>query len=230
MKKKLLFIVATLLVSLVFVSCSKDEPNKPKGTVNINNILYRLNKDMLTAEVVGLGQSYSSQLTIPSTVMHKDDIYDVRTVAAYAFQNSGITALTIPASVISIGEYAIDGCMQLRSVKISDSPNSLTWNRFQIAESLIEIPTIYVGRNLTGYINTLPSQELTLGSYVTSLNINKKFSTGITIKSNAVIPPVISFDGTPQFFNNSKVYVPSSSLSSYEKAPVWKNFSNIKSI
>lgn len=225
MKKSFLFSAFTLFLSLVFVGC--DEPKDPIiESVNINNLVYRLDTDMMTAEVTGLGSSANRQLTIPSVVVYQNQQYNVNKVASYAFQFSDITSLTIPASVDYIGAYAIDGCMNLTSVKIEDSPNSLTWDKFQIAESLIEIPNIYVGRNLTGYIHTLP-EELTLGTYVTSLSIDIKFYGPVTIRSYAATPPVLNVTGVPRFFSDSNVYVPSTSINAYRQAEIWKDFSNL---
>ena len=57
------------------------------------------------------------------------DLTGIRGIEAGAFQNcTGLTSVTIPNSVTSIGENAFDGCIGLTSVTIPDSVTSIgTW-------------------------------------------------------------------------------------------------------
>lgn len=49
----------------------------------------------------------------------------VKTLTPYLFADTGITSITIPASVTSIGEYAFDGCESLSSVEFEESPEEI---------------------------------------------------------------------------------------------------------
>ena len=49
----------------------------------------------------------------------------VKTLTPYLFADTGITSITIPASVTSIGEYAFDGCSSLSSVEFVESPDAI---------------------------------------------------------------------------------------------------------
>ena len=49
----------------------------------------------------------------------------VKTLTPYIFANTGITSITIPAGVTSIGEYAFNGCESLSSVEFEESPEAI---------------------------------------------------------------------------------------------------------
>ena len=49
----------------------------------------------------------------------------VKTLTPYLFADTGITSITIPASVTSIGEYAFDGCESLSRVEFEESPEAI---------------------------------------------------------------------------------------------------------
>ena len=49
----------------------------------------------------------------------------VKTLTPYLFADTGITSITIPASVTSIGEYAFEGCGSLSSVEFEESQNPI---------------------------------------------------------------------------------------------------------
>ena len=58
--------------------------------------------------------------TIPETVTHDGVEYKVTEIAANAFQNNtALTEVTIPASIISIGAGAFAGCTNLKSITIN---------------------------------------------------------------------------------------------------------------
>ena len=112
----------------------------------------------------------SGELEIPSSVTY-DVTYRVKSIAASgfygsgitsvtipayvttignkAFKNTGLTSITIPASVTSIGDEAFQNCDNMTSIRIEDSGTALT-----MAGTRWERPfanyatTIYIGRNL----------------------------------------------------------------------------------
>lgn len=222
MKKQFFLKTALVLILSGFLwSCDNDEP-KTKD-VTIGNLTYELNNIDSVATVTGLATSYNKNLLIPSSVTYNKGNYPVVKVDEDAFYRSTIQSITIPPSVTYIGKNAIGSCQNLQDVIIEDSATPLRWVNFQIAESLIEIPNMYIGRTMTETINTLPSRQLTLGKYVTSIGFRSKFYDAVNIKSYAVNPPTFNADGTNSFFM-SPVSVPESSLELYQNAPVWKNF------
>ncbi|UKK51363.1 leucine-rich repeat protein [Prevotella sp. E13-17] len=116
-------------------------------------------------------------LEIPSSVTHEAVTYAVTSVGAGGFYETGITSVTIPASVTSVGDAAFQACGSITSITIEDSeaPLSLAgtygerpfWNNASI---------IYLGRNLTltgDYVDFPLLYEATsveLGPKVTTIN------------------------------------------------------------
>ena len=83
----------------------------------IDGIYYSLNKEAKTATVTyAAGYSnynqnaYTGKVNIPATVNYNGDVYNVTSIGYGAFQGcSGLTSVTIPNSVTSIGGDAFDG-------------------------------------------------------------------------------------------------------------------------
>ncbi|MBR4242651.1 MAG: leucine-rich repeat protein [Bacteroidaceae bacterium] len=132
-------------------------------------------------------------LVIPTSVTYKAVTYAVTAVGASGFYETGITSVTIPASVLTIGDYAFLYCNNITSITIEDSETPLT-----MAGSWYERPfwspatTIYIGRNLilTGEeVNplTYDATSVEFGPKVTTINPALFYSntklTSITIGS-----------------------------------------------
>lgn len=75
----------------------------------------------LTSSTVAVTASstyeYSGVLTIPSTVTYEGQTYAVTEIDRLAFRNChGLTEITLPSSVASIGQMAFDGCTSLSKI------------------------------------------------------------------------------------------------------------------
>ncbi len=166
---------------------------------------------------------------------------------------SGLTSITIPNSVTSICQAAFHGCTGLTSVTISNSVTSIGSSAFAscIGLNSIVIPNsvtsigAYAFSNCNGLITiTIPDSINTIANNtfnncrnLTSLNIPSLCDTiesmafsqcvGLTsIRINATIPPTVQSNS---FYNVNiaiPVYVPCSSVSSYQAAPYWNTFTN----
>ncbi|HBN06044.1 MAG TPA: hypothetical protein DD434_09720 [Bacteroidales bacterium] len=166
---------------------------------------------------------------------------------------SGLTSITIPNSVTSICQAAFHGCTGLTSVTIPNSVNSIGSSAFTSCRGLdsIIIPNSVtsIGSFAFSYCNglttiTIPNSINTIANNtfnncrnLTSLNIPSSCDTiesmafsqcvGLTyIRINATIPPTIQSNS---FYNVNRaipVYVPCSSVSSYQAAPYWNTFTN----
>ena len=115
--------------------------------VEIDGINYELVAKIKEATVIAKSSGeYSGEVVIPESVVHEGTTYSVNSIGNsafygcfgltsvtipnsvtsigdYAFSYSGLTSVTIPNSVTSIGNYAFDYCSGLTSVTI---PNSVT--------------------------------------------------------------------------------------------------------
>ena len=137
--------------------------------------------------------SLTGALVIPTSVTYEAVTYAVTAVGESGFNGTGITSVTIPASVMTIGNAAFQNCGSLSSITIEDSETPLT-----MPGSWYERPfwspatTIYIGRNLilTGEeVNPLiyDVTSVEFGPQVTTINPALFYSnnklTSITIGS-----------------------------------------------
>ena len=99
----------------------------------------------------------------------------LKVIEAYAFQSSGLTALSIPASVKRVGYYAFQGCESLTNINIEESDEPLEFVTGYILSFGGTAKTVYIGRNInrTGdytnqrLFNNL--SKLTIGDKVTEV-------------------------------------------------------------
>ena len=114
-------------------------------------------------------------LVIPSSVIYETVTYAVTSVGASGFNGTGITSVTIPASVLTIGDEAFQNCNSMTSIRIEDSGTELTmagtrWER-PFANNAT---TIYIGRNLTLTGDNYPlldgAASVEFGPQVTTIN------------------------------------------------------------
>ena len=139
MKKIIITIIAILLP--LFASAT-----------NINGINYRLDLSRKTAEVVQ--GSYSGNVIIPSQVNYNGVTYTVTSIYYAFFGCSGLTSVTIPNSVTSIGDYAFKNCTGLTSVTIPNSVTSIGLQAFYDCSGLTSV--------------SIPNSVTSIGNYAFS--------------------------------------------------------------
>ncbi len=105
----------------------------------------------------GTSRYYNGEIIIPETVTHRGHIYDVVGITSQAFKGSdSITSITIPPSVVFIGDSAFLGCTGLKYMIISDSdkPLKLGCNKYTgvtAGQAIFHdspLETVYIGREL----------------------------------------------------------------------------------
>ena len=90
--------------------------------------------------------SYSGNVTIPSTVDYDGTTYNVTRIGNFAFRNSsGLTGVSIPYSISRIGNFAFYECTNLIEVTI---PNSVTYLGYD-AFGKTGLTSVYVPSSVT---------------------------------------------------------------------------------
>lgn len=111
------------------------------------------NEVALTAYAIGL----SGDVTIPAEVEYEGVKYKVTSIGEYAFQYCiGLKTIDIPNSISSIGKYAFENCEGLETINISPSSpiKRIEDNTFNLCTSLTSI--------------TIPDSVTYIGSYALS--------------------------------------------------------------
>ena len=86
----------------------------------IDGIYYVFDDENGTATIVSGEVAYSGAVTIPASVTNDGKTYTVVAIGEGVFQNAtGLTAISIPSSVTSIGDNAFNGCGNLTSVTVA---------------------------------------------------------------------------------------------------------------
>ena len=187
-------------------------------SINIPNSVTSIGFDAFSS-CVGL-----TAITIPNSVT---------SIGESAFSAcQGLTSITIPSSVTSIGDFLFYGCNHLTSVSI---PNSITTIKtgmflecsnltsFVIPNWITEIKS-QAFRYCTGLTSIYIPSSVTLIEDQTFLNCSS-----LTSLTCAIAAPLPINANVFQSVNQSlcSLIVPTGSLSAYQTASIWENFSPI---
>ena len=175
--------------------------------------------------------------TIPNTVT---------SIGEYAFYNCiYLTSVTIPNSVTSIGNLAFRGCTGLTSLSvkagntvydsrnncnaiIKTSTNTLIWG---CQNTTIPNSVTSIGDDAFAYCSGLTS--VTIPNSVTSIGLNAfNRCSGLTAVTNYATTPQSINSNVFEYVNKSTcvLNVPKESVSLYQAAEVWKEFTNIMGV
>ncbi len=133
MKKRLKFLVAMVFATLL-------SANVFAYDFVVNGIYYNINSDGTTVSVTSGNDSYSGNVTIPSTVTYNGTTYSVTGIGGNAFYDcTGLTSVTIGNSVTTIGDGAFYNCTGLTSVTIPNSVTTIGYGAFYNCTGLTTI-------------------------------------------------------------------------------------------
>ena len=163
-------------------------------------------------KVIAGEQPYSGDVIIPATVEYDGQSYRVTEIGDRAFNLcEDLTSVTIPESVITIGEEAFAGD--------SDITNKLT---------SIVIPDGVTTIGKKSFMQCSELRMITIGSGVTKIG-NSAFSSCIKLETLHVKvkePPIINLYTFP--FGGTTLYVPQGSVEAYRNAEHWNRFFRIE--
>ena len=154
---------------------------------------------------------YSGDVAIPSTVTHGGNTYTVTSIHNKTFYYChNLYNVSIPATVSDIGNYAFYDCTHLTSIIIPEGVEDINYCTFGSCSALQNV--------------IIPSSVTWIAQNVF---VNCDALTSITCKADT--PPMCTDSSCfpSSAYSNATLNVPSTSLSQYQQADVWRNFSNI---
>ena len=140
----------------------------------VDGLRYNLDSETKTATL--LPKNYSGDIVVPEKVKGNDGVeYVVTAFEDRCFYHcGGLTSITIPSSVTSLGRSCFSGCSGLTSITIPSSVTSLGENCFSWCSGLtsITIPSSVTSLGDCCFYDCSGLTSITLPSSVTSLGEN----------------------------------------------------------
>ncbi|MDE6266382.1 MAG: leucine-rich repeat domain-containing protein [Muribaculaceae bacterium] len=232
---KLSFAVVLMLASVVSGSAA--------SYISRNGIRYVYNSKKTAVSVTSLKapEIYTGDIVVPESIINGDnETIPVVGVGSSAFSDCDmVTSVILPASVTSIGDYAFDGCENLKTVEMPGVKTIGHWSfrncyvleNLKFPETLTSIGNYSFDKNLKMTVVELPASLTNLGGFVFEGNPQ------ITrVICHADTPPAIKkgyLDGDEIYtlfedtdYGTMELFVPEESISKYQSLLGWSYFKN----
>ena len=189
---------------------------------------------------------YLTSITIPNSVT---------SIGNWAFAASALTSIFIPNSVTSIGESAFHCCSSLASVSIGNSVTTIGRDAFHYCFSLtsLTIPnsvtsiggsafsecssltSVSIGNSVTSigggaFLECSSLTSVSIGNSVTNIGdcAFAACSSLASITCDATTPPTMYSETFLGVSKSIPVYIPCGTISAYNTAQYWDEFTNIQ--
>ena len=135
--------------------------NANAASIEVGKLRFWIGDDGASVYLQGVksGETLTGDLIIPSTVNYEDKDYKVVGISNNAFKNNtGLTSVTIPNTVTSIGYTAFYGCTNLKDIYLPKTLNFLGYDAFNKTAWLNAQPdgVVYTSTALYTYKGTMP--------------------------------------------------------------------------
>lgn len=128
-----------------------------------DGIYYNIDDTNKTATVTYKGDTYNEYsneyagiIVIPSSITYGNTTYNVTSIEEYAFYDcNGIESVTIPSSITDVGNFAFNGCTELKELRIEDSESTLSLG-YNLYDNSTKEDTVIIGSG-SSYGNSLPN-------------------------------------------------------------------------
>jgi len=155
------------------------EPVPDPNKFEVNGIFYRIT-DHTAKEVEVTYEklydqptpSYTGNLEIPTSVSFNEEQYTVTAIGEYAFYRcTGLTSITLPASLTSIGSLAFNGCTAITSITLPESLTTIGSYAFMDCTGLtsIVIPNSVTFIDFGAFHGCSGLTSVTLPEFLTSI-------------------------------------------------------------
>ena len=163
-------------------------------TNNVKEVAVTYEKPENSSNYAGL-----TFIDIPTMVTYEGTTYNVTSIDAMAFHDCTSSSITIPNSIVSIGESAFEDCMSLTSIVIPNSVTSIGEEAFVSCTSLVSVS---IGNGVTSiegmvFEDCTALTTITIPNSVTS--IGERAFDGCTGLTSITIPNSVTSIGRNAF-------------------------------
>lgn len=219
-------------INLVIINNTTDEYVTDNGALWTGFKMVFEATSPTTAEVSNYDPANGTNVVIPATVTAGSNVFDINRIDNSAFENIGLTSVTIPNSVTEIGISAFN-LNNLTSVTIPDSVTLIGTTAF----GQNSVSNLSLGANITDIgIGAFVDNNLTnvtIPSNVTFIGLLAFGNNPLTsVTSYATTPPTITTGTNDTFaFNRSNIelHIPPGTLGAYVTDPgaLWTGFNPV---
>ena len=165
-------------------------------TVNVPILVYQLDEINNTATVTKYNGT-GGNVIIPSSINVNSINYTVVSIGTYAFKGKGLTSITIPNSITSIGNNAFDSCTSLTSATIGEGVVTIGTSVFQNSGlKSITIPNSVTSIGNKAFYNCTSLTSATIGEGAVTMGTSVFQNSGL---KSITIPKSVTSIGSSAF-------------------------------